>query len=201
MGRAHLIGIPSWKGGHLREARRRPGSELTDTWGICPCGGSRPSRAATVAEAESVGAGEGRGGRDRMGLAGSEANLALTPTAPCGGAVIIVPGNKLRSQFVVQQWSRSPTQPGPRSSLSNPGEGCQTRLRFLVCKWGAQGLVHVRAGGATLGHLEIWAEGIFSHHLTVPPPFYLVGRSQERAYPTGNVSHSWATWSPYLDRH
>lgn len=50
-----------------------------------------------MAEAESVGAGEGRGGRDRMGLAGSEANLALTPTAPCGGAVIIVPGNKLRS--------------------------------------------------------------------------------------------------------
>lgn len=61
-----------------------------DTWGISPCGGSRTSKAAGVTGAEPVGAGEGRDGRDRMGPAGSEENLALTPTAPCGGAVIIV---------------------------------------------------------------------------------------------------------------
>lgn len=53
-----------------------------DTWGISPCGGSRTSKAAGVTGAEPVGAGEGRGGRDRMGLAGSEENPALTPNSP-----------------------------------------------------------------------------------------------------------------------
>lgn len=121
LGRAHLIGIPSWKGGHLREARRRPGSELMNTWThgeYVPVEGRDPAGRPLWLE-------QNQWGQEREEVVGTEWACRLggesgsDPNSPVWWGCYYSP-RKQAQKLVVQQWSTSPTQPGPRSSLSKP---------------------------------------------------------------------------------